>query len=107
MNTITNDECGTEYKVTAKELLEACVSKNIQTIPWRKCGLCGHTLKYLVVQRILYYDSSCGCTTIHSSPQVTSWEEAAYNCNMQQQDLRKSFAARFGVENGEPCFPVS
>jgi hypothetical protein len=65
---------GLTYMSTDKEIKEVYFPKNAIAFPVRTCSICEATLNYLCSNMVLYYDSSCDCTSM-SQPITHSWTE--------------------------------
>lgn len=86
--------------VTAEEVKQACLDKDITSVDHHKCSLCDVMVRYIVLDGELYFDSSCGCTSL-GCPEPKPWEDAANWINMQSKpEIKKELALAFGVECG-------
>jgi hypothetical protein len=105
-----------KFQVTAKQVKDTLLEKaskiegnsQIQVqIPWRKCGFCGTTIGYLVIDNALYFDPNCDCTSYRGLNPI-SWEDLAQSVNIQSTDeICRGMAARLGIDTGVDPLPVT
>lgn len=84
--------------ITAEQVKQSMLDKNITHVDHRECGGCKHMVYYSRVFDRLYFNPGCSCSG-YNSKEPREWEEAARWINMQSQDeIRVKIATRFGLE---------
>ena len=98
-----------ENRVTGEMVKQAMIEKNITAVDHHDCGGCGVMVRYYREGEQLYFDPSCGCSSL-GGPEPRDWDNAANWINMQsREENAEEIALRFGIdlkslkENCERC----
>ena len=82
--------------VTADHVRDAMIAKNINEVPYHRCGVCGYLTKYIRRGDMLYFDAGCYCTDANNL-EIREWQSAADWINMQSPVNAPLWAACFGI----------
>lgn len=84
--------------VTADEVKNAMIAKDIETADHHDCSFCGYMCKYVRRGNDLFFDRGCHCTYGGTGLEPCPWQDAADWINTQNGEWQKKIASKFGID---------